>query len=190
MLPVLETHNIIPEYQFGFRHKHGTPEQCHRIISYIRDSLENKKYCSGVFLDVQQAFDRVWHAGLLFKLKTLLPTHFYLILKSYLSNRYFYVKVNNEFSNIYDIQAGVPQGSVLGPILYTIFTSDMPITSNVLVATYADDTAILAASPNPTDASTKIQEELNDVEKWLNKWKIKVNTEKSNHVTFTVLMLR
>ena len=62
----------------------------------------------------------------------------------------------------------------------------MPITSNVLVATYADDTTILASSPNPTDASNKIQKELNDVEKWLNKWKIQVNTEKSTHVTFTL----
>ena len=67
MLSVLEKLNIIPDYQFGFRHKHGTPEQCHRIISYIRDSLENKDYCSGVFLDVRKAFDKVWHTGLFFK---------------------------------------------------------------------------------------------------------------------------
>lgn len=184
--PILEKYNIIPEYQFGFRHNHGTPEQCHRIVAFIRDTLENKKYCSGVFLDVQQAFDKVWHNGLFFKLKKLLPTPFYLLLKSYLSERHFYVRVNNETSQIYSINAGVPQGSVLGPILYTIFTSDMPTTSNVLVATYADDTAILASSTCPVEASNLVQNELNQIDTWLSKWNIKVNTEKSVHVAFTL----
>ena len=82
MLPVLEKLNIIPDYQFEFRHKHGTPEQCYRIASYIGDSLENKEYCSGVSLEVQQAFDKVWHTGLFFKLKKLLPTHFYLTVSA------------------------------------------------------------------------------------------------------------
>lgn len=184
--PILEKSNIIPDYQFGFRHHHGTPEQCHRIVAFVRDTLENKKYCSGVFLDVQQAFDKVWHYGLLFKLKKLLPTPFYLVLKSYLSERQFYVKVNNEISQIYNINAGVPQGSVLGPILYTIFTSDMPFSDNVLIATYADDTALLASSTCPIEASNIVQRELNEIEIWLNKWNIKVNTDKSVHVLFTL----
>ena len=68
---------------------------------------------------------KVWHSGLLFKLKKLLPTHFYLILKTYLSDRYYYVKVNRAYSGIHHIQAGVPQGSVRGSTLYTIYTSDM-----------------------------------------------------------------
>lgn len=183
MQPILEKVNIIPEYQFGFRAKHGTPEQCHRIINY---SLESKKYCSGVFLDVQHAFDKVWHEGLFFKLKKLLPTHFYIILKSYLSNRHYYVKYNRAYSKIFEINAGVPQGSVLGPVLYTIFTSDMPVIGNILVATYADDTAVLAANTNPSDASIQLQEELRVIENWLTKWKIKINTAKSSHVTFTL----
>lgn len=76
---VLETMKVIPDHQFGFRHKHGTPEQCHRIVEVIRDSLEKKLYCCAAFLDVKQAFDRVWHDGLLFKLKKLLPAPFFFI---------------------------------------------------------------------------------------------------------------
>lgn len=186
LLPVLEKHNIIPDHQFGFRQKHGTPEQCHRIINVVTDTLENKRYCSAVFLDVQQAFDRVWHNGLLFKVKKVLPAPYYLFFKSYLSDRFFYVKVNDERSDIAEVKAGIPQGSVLGPVLYTLFTADMPVTNNVTVATYADDTAIVASSLCPAEASTLVQNEVNHIEKWLSKWNIKVNSSKSSHITFTL----
>lgn len=139
-----------------------------------------------MFLDVQQAFDRVWHPGILFKLKALLPAPFYLVLKSYLQQRYFYVNTNQEFSDIRQIRAGVPQGSVLGPTLYTIFTSDMPLTDNVTIATYADDTALLASMDLPSDASNLVQIELDKIQNWLLKWRIRINTTKSTHVTFTL----
>lgn len=184
--PILENLQIIPEHQFGFRQKHGTPEQCHRVIQVIRKSFEEKKYCSAVFLDIQQAFDRVWHIGILSKIKQLLPATFYSVIKSFLQNRIFYVKVADEKSNILDIRAGVPQGSVLSPVLYTIFTADMPILEHICVSTYADDTAILAADETPNNASRLVQSQLNLLELWLRKWKIKVNAEKSVNVTFTL----
>lgn len=183
--PLLEMQNIIPEYQFGFRTSHGTPEQCHRIINVISDAFERKKYCSAVFLDVKQAFDKVWHTGLLYKLKTYFPAPIYLLLKSYLKDRSFYVNVNQELSIIRYIQAGVPQGSALGPTLYSIFTSDMPTTDNVTIATYADDTALISSSHLNTEASNFIQIQLDRIEKWLTKWRIHINTDKSVHVTFT-----
>ena len=80
LLPILEDKNIIPDHQFGFRHKHGTPEQCHRIVQEINKALENKLYCSIVFLDISKAFDKVWHCGLLYKIKYLLPAPYYIIL--------------------------------------------------------------------------------------------------------------
>lgn len=186
LLPVLEKNSIIPDHQFGFRHKHGTPEQCHRICKAIIDSLENKKYCSAVFLDIQQAFDKVWHSGLLYKLKNILPAPFYTFFLSYLSNRYFYVKINNDVSNIHQIEAGIPQGSVLGPVLYTIFTYDMPTTDDVTVATYADDTAFISSHKSPSEASRILQIQLDNLQHWLTKWNIIVNTQKSNHITFTL----
>ncbi|CAH2218448.1 jg8322 [Pararge aegeria aegeria] len=77
-------------------------EQGHRVAHKIRETLERKEYCSAVFLDIQQAFDRVWHEGLLYKLKTLLPNSLYMILKSYLSQRKYQVKFEDELSNIYN----------------------------------------------------------------------------------------
>lgn len=186
VFPILKENKVIPEHQFGFRRYHGTPEQCHRVVNFITASFERREYCSAVFLDVQKAFDKVWHKGLLYKLKKILPAPFYLTLKSYLTERSFYVKVNEEITDIRYIKAGVPQGSVLGPILYTIFTSDIPETENVLMATYADDTAILASSQSPIDATNLIQIELNEIQTWLDRWKLKVNTNKSVHVLFSL----
>jgi hypothetical protein len=95
-------------------------------------------------LDVAKAFDTVWHDGLLFKLKTLFPAPYYLILKSYLDNRTFKVRHNLEHSKQFPIAAGVLQGSDIAPFLYTIYTSDLPTSENTILGTYADDTAILA----------------------------------------------
>lgn len=184
--PILQSLCILPDHQFGFREGHGTPEQCHRVVNVIRDALEKKSYCSSVFLDVKQAFDRVWHQGLLYKLKHLLPTPFYLLLKSYLHERSFFVNINGIDSDVGKIAAGVPQGSVLGPVLYTIFTSDMPVSEDVTVATYADDTAILATSKCHLNASNKIQRQLSMMQEWYNKWNIKINAEKSGHVSFSL----
>jgi hypothetical protein len=82
----------IPDYQFGFREHHSTIQQIHRIVNKIAASLEEKQYCTAAFLDIAQAFDKVWHTGLLYKLKNKLPIPYYLLLKSYISERYFQVK--------------------------------------------------------------------------------------------------
>jgi len=93
-------------------------------------------------LDVSQAFDKVWHDGLLYKLKLLVPHTYFNVIKSYLTGRYFRVKFKEVHTDLHKIEAGVPQGSVLGPILYTLFTADIPLTPDVTLATFADDTAI------------------------------------------------
>jgi hypothetical protein len=75
-----------------------------------------------VFLDVSQAFDRAWHSGLLYKVKQILPPSYFNLLKSYLNDRQFKIRVGNEISDLQPIKASVPQGSVLGPTLYALFT--------------------------------------------------------------------
>ncbi|WP_406707077.1 reverse transcriptase domain-containing protein [Sodalis sp.] len=82
-----------------------------------------------------QAFDKVWHQGLPFKLKTVLPHTYYLILQSFLFHRFFSVRQGLEISTIRPVLARVPQGSILAPSLYIIYTHDIPTNSGTLTAT-------------------------------------------------------
>ena len=128
----------------------------------------------------------MWHKGLLFKVKHAFPNNYYLLFKSYFSDRYLQTKVGCATSQLHPITAGVPQSSVLGQILYLFFTADLPSTSNTILGTFADDTAILACHEDPRIASNYLQAHLNTVERWLRKWKTKVNESKSIHTTFTL----
>jgi hypothetical protein len=183
---IIDEKEIIPHHQFGFRRRHSTIEQVHRITQVIKEDLENKRYCSAAFLDVAQAFDKVWHQGLLFKIKSILPHTYYGILKSYLSDRYFQIKYKDIVTDLHNIGSGVPQGSVLGPILYILYTYDLPQTPDITLATFADDTALLSSSIDPATASVNLQVALDNVSHWLSNWKIKVNETKSQHVTFSM----
>lgn len=184
--PIIDQHNIFPKSQFGFRQKHNTIHQIHRITEKISASFETKQYCPGVFLDISQAFDRVWHDGLLFKLKHFLPPPYYLIIKSYLENRSFSVRQKNDYSTVQYIKAGVPQGSDLSPTLYNIFTADIPTSNHTLLASFADDTAILTSNKFRDIASQNLQLHLNKIESWSKDWKIKMNDDKSAQVNFSL----
>jgi len=185
LMPIVQNENILPDIQFGFRSRHSTTHQLHRVTDFVSSALESKKYCSGVFLDVAKAFDTVWHHGLLFKLKKIFPAPYYLLLKSYLENRSFRVRINTRLSTHHEVQAGVPQGSDIAPFLYIFYTADIPVSQFTLIGTYADDTAILASSVDPILASHQIQSHLNILMPWFNKWGIKINETKSSHITFS-----
>ena len=185
LTPTLSARHIIPQHQFGFRHQHSTLDQVHRITAIIEQALEEKQICATIFLDVAQAFDKVWHAGLLHKIEQLLPPEYTQLLKSYLTDRYFRVKQGEEYSDLKPVKAGVPQGSVLGPVLYLIHTSDIPQPVGTTVATFADDTAILAVGTDVEEATEKLQHAADSINNWTKQWHIKLNTDKSKHVNFT-----
>jgi hypothetical protein len=103
-----------------------------------------------------------------------------------LDERFFQVKLQSHVTDLHRIQSGVPQGSVLGPVLYLLFTADLPSTQYTTVGTFADDTAILASHDQPDQASHYLQQHLLLVETWLKKWRIRANETKSVHVTFTL----
>jgi len=165
----LNPHGCIPNHQFGFRQAHSTIQQCHRVADTTNKALENRQFRTAAFLDVSQAFDKVWHSGLLHKIKKILPINYFNLLKSYLQERRFSTKYKNETSNSFQIHSGVPQGSILGPLLYILYTPDLPTSRDTTMCTFADDTAIFATHADPTTASRNLQEHLNTVEKWLKK---------------------
>ena len=184
--PLLAKRQLIPNEQYGFRERHSTIDQVHRLTSEISKALEEKKYCCAAFLDSAQAFDRVWHEGLLFKLRCNLPPAYSDLLASYLKERLFRVKCGVTTTNWYPIAAGVPQGSVLGPLLYLVYTHDIPQHPNTTTALFADDTAILAIAKTQDLATSQLQSALDDVALWTRSWKIRLNPDKSTHVVFTL----
>ena len=108
------------------------------------------------------------------------------ILKQYLSNRIFKVYQNEYLTTEFEIHAGVPQGSVLGPVLYLIFTADLPTSTSVMTSTFADDTAVMSSHHSALEASNQLQLHIQKIAKWLGNWRIQVNPIKSTHITFTL----
>jgi len=186
ILPFIESQKIIPTHQFGFQPFHSTIQQAHRLVDAIASSLARKEYCCAAFLDIEQAFDRVWLKVLLYKLKKIIPPTYYLILHSYFQNRFFHVSFGSSTSQIFPCLAGVPQGSILGPVLFNIYTSDLPLIPFTDVFTFADDTAVISQHSNPIVAVDNLQNHITLIEKWHKQWKLKTNITKSTNSTFTL----
>ncbi|CAH4035753.1 unnamed protein product [Pieris brassicae] len=133
---------------------------------------------------MEKAFDRVWHAGLLEKVKTLdLPRRLIALICSYLRSRSFFVSVEDARSSQRPIAAGVPQGSCLAPTLYSIYTDDIPATGGASVALYADDTAYYGSSLHKRHATTKVQRALDALPQWLDDWRLAVNAKTREETT-------
>lgn len=182
----LQENNILPHEQHGFRPQHGTQHQLARISNAIIRGYNWNKCTVGVFLDVEKAFDKVWHQGLLVKATRLgIPKTMIKLLNTYLTDRTFTVKINNSYSSVRKIQAGIPQGSILGPTLFNIYTADIPKPKKCQLALYADDTLIYAQSIQPDSAAKKVQDYINILEKWLQHWRIKINPHKTIPINFS-----
>lgn len=191
----INENNILPEEQFGFRARHSCVQQVHRITEYILEgfntgaagyTVKPKSKCTiAVFLDVAKAFDKVWHDGLVYKLYHLgFPDRLVLIVQDFLQARSFRYKVHGERSTPRPIKAGVPQGSALSPVLFSIYTSDIPHTPNVELALFADDTALYSRGWKMNIQRSHVQRALNTLGDWFRKWAITVNPEKSAAVCF------
>lgn len=182
----VETAHIIPDEQFGFRAGHSTCHQLLRIKNLIKTNFENKKSSGMIVLDVQNAFNSVWHDGLIHKMITLgFPMYIVKIIKSFLDNRKFRVAVKGVKSDIFGITAGVPQGSTLSPSLYNIFTSDMPTPQNCELGLYADDTAIVTTSESVSTITINLKNAFNTIFKYFTQWKIKINASKTQAIFFS-----
>lgn len=172
--------------QFGFRAKHNTVQQVARITNDVSISFNKKNITVMMLLDIQKAFDKVWTKGLIYKLiKLNFPANLIKLINSYLTDRQFQVKLNDTYSDVKNINSGVPQGSVLGPRLFTIFLHDLPEFQKTNTALFADDTAIYAHSHHAQVAGRQIQIHINMLEHYFTKWNITINPEKTEIIVFS-----
>lgn len=177
---------VIPNEQFGFRPRHSTEQQVLRVVEIAASGLEHKDTTGIIFLDVAKAFDKVWHEGLLCKmLRTGYNKATVKLVSSYLRGRQFNIKLDGKRSTRRSLEAGVPQGSLLSPLLFTIFTHDFPKRPGTELAVYADDTAIIAKSRNPRLVHLNLQRAVDALEEWFSLWRIEINPDKSTGLLIT-----
>lgn len=182
----LHTLPLIRPDQFGFRPHHSTTSQLINVLDEVTNSLNRRHKTAAALLDVEKAFDKVWHDGLIYKLIRLgVPKQMVNLIKSFIYQRTFHVKVGEDKSSIRKIQAGVPQGSCLSPHLFSIYVNDMPRYPKCKTALFADDTLYYASSKTHTLAISLLQKQLNLVQPWFDKWKITINASKTSSILFT-----
>ena len=181
-------------HQHGFTPEKSTYDCIYILLHYIQKALHNKHILPIAFIDFSNAFDIINHIILLHKLKTQfnITNEMYNFIKSFISNRKIRTKYNNQFSDWFNTSAGVPQGTVLGPILFLIYINDfalqlLSISPLLLPLLYADDLAIIPPSLSSLhyhSSSTILQQALNTLSQWSIINKMKINYTKSNIIIY------
>ena len=152
----------------------------------IHKGLDDDQKVAMVFLDITKAFDKIWHSGLLYKLKRIgINGDLLKLIESYLKNRSQRVVLNSSFSEFLDIISGVPQGSILGPLLFLIFLNDIVDNISCPISLFADDTSLLELQKSWGLVENNLNLNIGKLELWSRKWKLSFNAKKTVYMTFS-----
>ena len=171
----LKKHQLLSPDQYGFRPKRSCTLQLLHTLEDWSQMIEDGNTVDAIYLDYQKAFDAVPHQRLLSKLKACgIGGKLLEWIKAFLMNRRQQVVINGECSDWVPVTSGVPQGSVLGPLLFVLYINDMLATTKCPLKIFADDTKIYQMSAD----SNKLQADIEQVLLWSNKWQLPFNEEK------------
>lgn len=182
----LNKNNSLSPSQFGFRSKHSTAMAIINMIDRVSDELDKKNECVGIFIDLSKAFDTLDHNILLRKL-ALYGVRGIAIewFSSYLSNRHQFVEIDNVKSVLLPVDCGVPQGSILGPLLFVLYVNDLVNVSKLAnTIMFADDTNLFFSGSNLSDVVHTINIELDKFCLWFKLNKLSLNVKKTNFILF------
>ena len=183
-----EDNHIFINQQFGFKSRHSTTQQVLRITEKAALAFNLNKSLGLVLLDLRKAYDAVWHDGLIHKLKKFnYPVYLIKLIASFLNDRTAFVSLNKSFSFIFQILAGVPQGSVIAPHLFNLFINDIPLPNEGELALFADDTAyfVEASSHDLKFIKSKLLNAVKTFQSFFQDWKISLNDNKTEFMIFT-----
>lgn len=191
----LEKFNLFDKNQFGFRKNSSTTLAVYKYMQHILDYIKNKNYAVGLLLDMSKAYDKVCHTTLLTKLHGMgIRGCAYEWLKSYLANRKQCVQIRNLQSQSNEVQNvmsntittnwSIPQGSVIGCILFIIYINDLPKISLNPCILFADDVSLLFECSSSNNSINRIQETFNDVKTWLSEHNLEINCNKTKLIQF------
>ena len=179
----MEREGIFPRHQYAYRKNLGTCDALLDLVGVGHAALDAGSELALVQIDFSAAFDKVNHAGLVHKLQTVGVGGWVLdVIVSFLTNRVQRVVVDGKHSRVVNVVSGVPQGSVLGPLLFLLYTSDLPITLENTLIGYADDSTLLAVVRKPTDRASvvaSLNRDLERVGKWCTLWGMVINPSKT-----------
>ena len=180
------SNNIISDRQAAYLKGDSTITQLIYLVHTIRNAWGQGDMAQGIFLDISSAFDKVWHKGLLAKLFQIgIEDNAFNLFQSYLSNRKQVVVVDGVKSDILDVNAGVPQGSRLGPLLFIIFINDIITNLESEITIFADDTTLLATGKDPNLTTQQLNRDLVKISDWASRWKVLFNAKKSKDLIFS-----
>ena len=158
-----------------------------RLVETAQLAIKKNWLTGTVLLDVEKAFDSVWHDGLKYKLAHYnLPNKMIRILASFLDNRKIQVKIKDTMSESVNLKAGTPQGSVLSPLLFILYVNDLPVhpAHKVEVSQFADDLGLWTSAKNKKTLELRLNAAMEDLELWCSMWRIKLNAKKTQLVVF------
>jgi len=181
----LQRESIINDWQRAYLQKKEGSEHIYKISAQLKKAQSKKMASALLLLDVEKAFDSVWQNGLRRKLHDLgLPTKMMRVLSSFMSDRTIKVRVGNIVSEAISLFAGTPQGSVLSPLLFLIYVNDLPVLPTSNLSQFADDMGFYVHDKNQNRVQIRIQKQIDALEKWCNKWHIKLNATKTQLLAF------
>lgn len=186
LISFLNKFKLLDNRQHGFRSNYSTESACLELVQHIYENLDAAKYVVGIFYDMSKAFDSLDPHILINKLFNLgLRGTVLEWLSSYLHFRKLYVKVGEHVSDEYDIGLGVPQGSVLGPLLFLLYINDLPAhIGHGLVTLYADDVCIVVSGDDVGEVYDKIRAVNADFLQWCTRNRLILNDSKTVYVNF------
>ena len=182
----LEANSLLSPHQFGFRPNHSTAHAMTLLLNKISQSINSKKHTLIIFCDLQKAFDTCNHNILLKKLSLLgISGNTLLWFKNYLTNRKQFVSIDNFESSLLDILTGVPQGSILGPLLFLIYINDLPLCTTLLSKLFADDTALAESSNDLVQLFSTVNSEFHKLCTYFRRNKLSLHPAKTKFLLIT-----